>query len=162
MTKATIQGRPGPGQQDDRDPPRVLQHVGGEHEPDGGHVAAGPGEPDGPAQVEGPGPGGEQEAAHPQPLGDPQRNVELGQRPVERAHGEQVADVLVGHRPEGHPRVPQRRRLAHVAARIQVEVGLGVVADHAGPGGQHGDEGQHGQGRVVDGGPQPAGGAQSA
>ena len=84
---------------------------------DGGHVPARAGEPDGPAQVQGAGPGREQQASHPQPLGDPEGHVQLGQHPVEGAHRQQVADVLVGHRPQPHRRVPQRGRLAHVPAR---------------------------------------------
>ena len=155
-------GQARPRQQDHRDPSGVLEDVGGEHEGDGGHVAAGPAEPDGPAQVEGPRPGGEEQAAHPQPLGDPQRHMQLGQGPVEGAHGQQVPDVLVGDRPEAHPRIPGRHRLAHVPARIEVEVGLGVVGHHPGPGGHHGDQGQHGQGQVVDRGPQAAGRAEPA
>ena len=63
--------------------------------------------------------------------------------------------------PRATPGSHSRDRLADVAARVEVEVGLGVVAHHAGLGGQHGDEGQHGQDRVVDDGPQPAGRAES-
>ena len=46
--------------------------------------------------------------------------------------------------------------LAYVAPGIEVEVGLGVVGHHPGLGGQHGDEGQNGHGRVVDDGPRTA------
>ena len=149
-------GQAGPRQQDDRDATGVLQHVGGEHESDGGHIAPRPGEPEGPAQVEGAGPGGEEQTAHPQSLGDPQGHVELGHRPVEGTHRQQVPDVLVGHRAQGHPGIPLRRSLANVATGIEVEIGLGVVGDHPRPGDQHGEEGQDGERRVIDRGPQPA------
>ena len=83
--------------------------------------------------------------------------MQLGQDPVERAHGQQVADVLVGDGAEADVGVPQRYGLADVAAGIEVEVGLGVVGDHAGLGGQHRDEGDDGQAQIVDPCPQRTG-----
>ena len=49
------------------------------------------------------------------------------------------------------------RRLADVATRVEIEVGLGVVGHHPRPGGQHRDERQQREGQVVDRGPEPAG-----
>ena len=45
-------------------------------------------------------------------------------------------------------------RLADVPARVEVEVGLGVVGHHPGLGGQHGDEGEQGHHHVVEAGPE--------
>ena len=150
-------GQTGPGQEDHRDPTGVLEHVGGEHEGQGGDVAPRAAETDGAAQVQRTGPGGEEQGAHPQALGHPQRYVQLGQYPVERTHGQQVADVLVGDGPEAHVGIPQGDGLADVAARVQVEVGLGVVAHHPGLRAHHGDQGQHGERQVVDRGPEAPG-----
>ena len=130
---------------------------------DGGHVAARTGEPDGPAQVEGAGPGGEEQAAHPQALGDPQRHVELGHGPVERAPWGAGSRCSRGSPSRGPRPGPTPRRPGGRSGPGR-DRGRSWCRRSPGPGwdGQHGDEGQHGQGRVVDDGPQAAGRAESA
>ena len=64
---------------------------------------------------------------------------------VEGPHGQQVADVLVADRAQPDGRVPHEGHLAQEAAGVEVEVGLGVGRDHAGPHHQQRDVGQQGQ-----------------
>ena len=89
-----------------------------------------------PEQVGHTGARGEDDRPPPQALRDPVRQPgRLGQ-PVEGPHRPQEADALVGHRAQPDARVPHRRRPAQQLAGVEVEVGLGVGADPAGPGHQ--------------------------
>ena len=141
------EGEPGPGQQDHRDPPGVLQEVGREHVGQRGHDRTRAPQPQDPREVEDPGPGGEQDRPEPEALGHPDRHVQEGQEAEEGAHGEEVADVLVVHRAEADGGVPHEGHLGQEAARIEIQVGLGVRRHHARPHDEQGDVGQERQQR---------------
>ena len=144
---------PGPGEQQDRDPPHVLQEVRGEHVGERGHERPQAPEREGPAQEEDARPGGEQDRADPQALGHPHRDPDGVEEPEEGAHREQVADLLVGDRPEADGRVPHGGGRRDEAVDVEVEVGLGVRAHHPGLGHQLGHVGRQGQQQM--GGPRP-------
>ena len=68
----------------------------------------------------------------PESLRDPVGHPDQVHEPEVRAHREQVADALVGHRPRGDVRVPQVHRPPEERTRVEVEVLLGVGGDVAG------------------------------
>ncbi len=151
---------PRPRHEDHRDASRVLQHVGGVHVAESADVATRSDETDHAAEVERAGTRTEEERAHPEALRDPERDVQLRHDPEVGAHRKEVADVLVGDRPEPDARIPEGRRLPDIPARVEVEVRLGVVGDRARLRCQHRDEGHQREREVVDHRAEPTGEAQ--
>ncbi len=82
-----------------------------------------------PEEPPGPERGEEREGAPPQALGHPVRRADLLEEPEPRAGGNQVAELLVGHRPRPHRRVPQVPGAVEEAPRIEVQ-GLLAVRAH--------------------------------
>ncbi len=121
----------GPRHHDARDARDVVEDVRGEHVRQRPGQPPGPGQPEQSSEVPDPGAGGEEERPHPESLADPDRDVQLGHQPVVGPHGEQEADVLVGHRPGSEIGVPRRDGALDQAARVEVEVLLGVGGDLA-------------------------------
>ncbi len=151
-------GQAGPGQQDDRDPAGVLEEVGREHVRQRGGGRPRAAQPEDARQVEDAEPGGEEDRAEPQALRHPDGHADQVEGGEERPHRQQVADVLVGDRPETHRGVPHERDLAEEPGRIEIEVGLRVRGDDAGPHRQQRDVGEAGHhDRPADPPPAPAG-----
>ena len=138
----------GPGGQDYRDPGRVVQQIGAEliAQDRDQQPPALPAQ--GAQQIQHPEAGRGQQRPQPQPLSQPVGQAQVLGQPVEGPHRPQVADVLVGDGAQGPVGVPQGGGAGQQAARVQVQVGLGVGADPARAGGHHrpvggGNDGQH-------------------
>ena len=116
----------GPGQEDHRDSGCVVKRVRAERVRERGDRDSGSPATERAAQVEHPGCCGEDERAKPQALRRPVGQPDPVERPVERAHREQVPDVLVGDRSHPDVRVPHRRRTLQEAPGVEVEVLLRV------------------------------------
>ncbi len=154
--EAQHDGQAGPGEEDHRDAPRVLEEVRGEHVGQRGGGRPRAAQPENPREVEDTEAGGEEDGAEPQALGHPDRYVEQVEDREERPHRQQVADVLVAHRAEADRRVPHERDLAEEPGRVEVEVGLRVRRDDARPHRQQRGVGEAGQdGRAPDPPPAP-------
>ena len=134
-----------PRHHDGGDPGDVVEDVGREHVRQRRRQPPRPGQAEQPAEDPHPGAGGEEQRAHPEPLADPDRDVELGHHPVVRAHREQEADVLVGDRSRPHVRVPHGDGALDQPARVEVQVLLGIGGDLPGLGEEGRDVADHGQ-----------------
>ncbi len=143
--QAQHEGQAGPGQEDDRDAPGVLEEVRREHVGERGGGRPGAAQPHDAREVQDAEPGGEENGPEPEALGHPDGHAEEVEDREERAHREEVADVLVGDRAESHRRVPHERRLTEEAGRVEVQVGLGVGRDDPGSYRQQGAVGHGGQ-----------------
>ena len=78
------------------------------------------------AAVRHPEAGEEHQRTHPDALADPHRDPQPGDQRVVGPHREEIADVLMGDRPEAGARVPHVSRARRQPARVQVEVLLRV------------------------------------
>ena len=139
----------GPGGQDYRDAGRVVQQVRAQLVGQDRHQQPPALPAQGAQQVRHPEPGQHQQRPQPQPLGQPVGEAQVLGQPVEGTHRPQVADVLVGDRAQGPVRVPQGGGAGQQAARVQVQVGLGVGTHPARTRGHHrpvagGHSDQHG------------------
>ncbi len=128
----------GPRHHDGRRAGDVVDDVGAEHVHQSRGGSADAHQAQLPAAVARPEPGEQDQRPHPHPLADPERDMEGLHQPEVGPHREEVADVLVGHRPHAHARIPHGDGGNGQAARIQVEIGLGVGRHHARLAQQHG------------------------
>ena len=147
--KATIHGRPAQGRRMTEMRPAYWRKYGDSMNASAATTRPGPRTARTRAEVEDAGPGGEQDAAEPQPLGHPRRHVDRGGQRVERPHRQQVADVLVRDRPEGDGRVPHPGHLAEEPAGVEVEVRLRVRRHDAPVDDEERDERQRGHRDVL-------------
>ena len=92
---------------------------------------------------------GEECAADPEPLGRPHGDRECVGEDEERPHREEVAELLVGDRPERNVGVPHRCRLSDETRRVDEQIGLCVRVDHTGLGRELRDEGEERQDEVL-------------
>ncbi len=149
-------GQRRPRQQDDRDPGRVRQEVRAEHV---GQRRDGPSRTP-PSQlaeeVADAGAGREEDRAQPEPLGDPVRHPDRLHHPVVGTQREEVAEVLVGDGSQPDVGIPHGPRPREQAARLEVQVGLGVRADPPGRGQQERSVRDGGQDQGRQRAPKPA------
>ena len=132
MTNASIHGSPAHGSRITEMPRRVVEQVRAEHERRARRrPRPGPRRPSVRKRYSTPSPANRMIVPSQRRCATQSGTPSAVEDPVERAHREQVADVLVGDRPEADVRVPHRPRPLEQPARVEVEVLLRVGGDLA-------------------------------